>query len=109
MMFLGYDEVARICMTHSFNDGTTKNYVGNYDTTFEEFQLIENTLKSIKLDDYDKLIQLRDALAGSEGIMNVEDRMNDVKKRYGFYPQEKRDRNIYLLNYFETKMNKNFI
>ena len=28
MMSLGYDEVARICMTHSFSDGTTKDYVG---------------------------------------------------------------------------------
>ena len=39
--------------------------------------------------------------------MNVEDRMNDVKRRYGYYPQEKWDRNIYLMKYFETKMNKN--
>ena len=106
MMELGYDEVARVCMTHSFNDGTTKNYVGKYDTTFEEFQLIENTLNSIELDEYDKLIQLCDALAGSDCIMNVEDRMNDVKRRYGFYPQDKWDRNIYLMKYFETKMNK---
>lgn len=107
MMSLGYDEVARICMTHSFNDGTTKYYVGKYDTTPEEFELIENTLKSIEFDEYDLLIQLCDALAGSEGIMNVEERMNDVKRRYGFYPKDKWDRNIYLLNYFEGKMNKN--
>ena len=106
MMALGYDEVARVCMTHSFNDGTTKCYVGKYDTTPEEFELIENTLESIEFDEYDKLIQLCDALAGSECILNIEDRMNDVKSRYGFYPQEKWDNNIALMKYFENKMNK---
>ncbi|MGN1344326.1 MAG: HD domain-containing protein [Traorella sp.] len=106
MMSLGYDEVARVCLTHSFNDQTTKNYIGKFDTTFEELKLIEDTLKSIELDEYDKLIQLCDALAGSECIMNIEDRMNDVKRRYGFYPQEKWNHNISLMKYFENKMNK---
>ena len=106
MMELGYDEVARVCLTHSFVDKSTKHYVGKFDTTPEELELIENTLKSIEYDEYDSLIQLCDALAGSDCIMNVEDRMNDVKRRYGYYPQDKWDRNIYLIKYFESKMNK---
>ena len=104
MMSLGYDEVARICLTHSFTDGTTKYYIGNFDTTPEELKIIEDALGVITLDEYDKLIQLCDALAGSEGVLNMEDRMNDVKRRYGSFPQEKWDGNFALKKYFETEM-----
>lgn len=107
MMELGYDEVARVCLTHSFVGRSIEHYIGKFDTTPEELELIKNELSSIEFDEYDSLIQLCDALAGSDCIMNVEDRMNDVKKRYGNYPQEKWDRNIYLMKYFENKMNKN--
>lgn len=106
MMSLGYDEVARVCMTHSFTDGTTNDYVGKFDTSEEEMKLIQNTIKSIELDDYDKLIQMCDALSGSEGVMNMEDRMNDVRRRYGSYSQKKWDSNMALRQYFEQKMGK---
>ena len=85
MMKLGYDEAARVCMTHSFTDGTTGDYVGKFDTSEEELKLIQETIRSIELDEYDKLIQLCDAMAGSEGVMSLEDRMNDVRRRYGYY------------------------
>ena len=104
MMSLGYDEVARICMTHSFSDGTTKYYVGKFDTTEEELELIETMLKNTVLDEYDKLIQLCDAMSGSEGVMNMEDRMNDVRRRYGHYSQQKWDSNMALRKHFEKKM-----
>ena len=31
MMSLGYDEVARICLTHSFNNMTTDVYIGRFE------------------------------------------------------------------------------
>ena len=40
MMSLGYDDVARICLTHSFNEKDITKYVGNFDTTEEETALI---------------------------------------------------------------------
>ena len=54
-------------------------------------------------DDYDKLIQLCDALAGAEGVVSMEERMTDIKRRYGSYPQEKWDANMALRRYFEKK------
>ena len=39
----------------------------------------------------------------AEGIVSIEERMLDVKKRYGYYPQEKWERNIELKEYFENK------
>ena len=58
------------------------------------------------MDDYDRLIQLCDSLAGSEGVLKLEERMEDVKKRYGSYPQEKWEFNIRLKEYFEKKTGK---
>ncbi len=51
--------------------------------------MIKTELARTVYDDYDRLIQLCDSLAGAEGVLDIEDRMNDVKKRYGFYPQDK--------------------
>lgn len=107
MMTLGYDEVAKICLTHSFNNQTRNEYIGKTDTTAEETSLIESQLRSVHFDDYDKLIQLCDALAGAEGVLDIERRMEDVKQRYGFYPQAKWDRNLELKTYFEKKTGKN--
>lgn len=103
MMSLGYDEVAKICLTHSFNTQSVNAYIGNFDTTEEELKLINAVLDQVIFDDYDRLIQLCDALAGSEKVMDIEARMGDVKRRYGAYPQEKWDTNISLKEYFEKK------
>ena len=106
MMSLGYDEVARICLTHSFNNKTTDEYIGNFDTTDEELKMVQDALEAIVLDEYDRLIQLCDALAGAEGVLNIEDRMLDVKRRYGSFPQAKWDSNLELKRYFEEKTGK---
>ena len=107
MMSLGYDEVAKICLTHSFNNSTIQEYIGKFDVSDEELELIETALAKVNMDDYDKLIQLCDALAGSDSVLNIEDRMRDVKQRYGYYPQEKWNSNIRLKNYFEEKTGNN--
>lgn len=103
MMSLGYEEAARICLTHSFNTGSIQDYIGNFDTTKEESALIIDALSSISLDEYDRLIQLCDSLAGAEGVLDIKERMNDVKRRYGAYPQEKWDYNLKLKEYFEKR------
>lgn len=106
MMELGYPAVARICLTHSFNLPTLDVYVGKWDITPEQQEEIQTLLNGIQYDDYDRLIQLCDCLAGTEGVMDVEARMADVKRRYGFYPQEKWDANMKLKRYFEEKAGK---
>ncbi|MBE5865738.1 MAG: HD domain-containing protein [Lachnospiraceae bacterium] len=106
MMSLGYDEVAQICLTHSFNSQSTDEYIGDFDTTDEELKLIQDTLKVVVMDEYDRLIQLCDSLAGAEGVLNIEEHMADVKRRYGSYPREKWDSNLALKRHFEEKMGK---
>ena len=58
------------------------------------------------MDDYNRLIQLCDSLAGTECVLDIESRMEDVKHRYGSYPQRKWDSNLLLKKYFEEKIGK---
>ena len=106
MMSLGYEEAAKICLTHSFQNQSMEDYIGKSDTSDEEHRLIHMALGNVVMDDYDRLIQLCDALAGSEGVLDMEERMEDVKKRYGSYPQEKWESNVKLKDYFEKKIGK---
>ena len=103
MMSLGYDEAAKVCLTNSFHDQTTDGYIGKFDTTQEELQIIRDALQTLAVDEYDRLIQLCDALAGAERVLDIEERMKDVKQRYGYYPQEKWENNIRLKQHFEEK------
>ncbi len=107
MLSLGYDEAAKICLTHSFNNRTTDEYIGAFDTTDEELALIKSALSHTVMDDYDRLIQLCDSLAGSTGVLKIEERMADVRRRYGSYPQEKWNSNLKLKEYFEQKTGRN--
>ena len=36
MKSLGYDEVAKICLTHSFNNHTVDEYIGKFDVSNAE-------------------------------------------------------------------------
>ena len=107
MISLGYDEVARVCLSHSFNDQSLDDYVGNRDTSPEETALIEKTLGGMVYDEYDRLIQLCDSLAGAEGVLDIEERMEDVRRRYGSYPQNKWEINLALKRHFEELAGRN--
>lgn len=106
MMSSGYDEVAKACLTHSFHNQSVDDYVGKFDTTEEELKMIKDALKETCMDEYDRLVQLCDSLAGAEGVMAIEERMEDVRRRYGSYPQDKWDSNLKLKEHFEEKAGK---
>ena len=106
LLNLGYEDAARIALTHSFNTGKLEDYVGKFDITEEKQAELRHLLSITKQDDYDYLIQLCDAVALPECIVSIEERMTDVKTRHGYYSQEKWDKNIYLKQYFERKMGK---
>lgn len=103
MLELGYDEAAKICLTHSFSIQNIQDYIGRFDITDDELRELEAALAAAKYDDYDRLIQLCDSMAGAEGVMTMEARMSDVARRYGNYPQEKWDKNMELKDYFSAK------
>ena len=107
MKSLGYDEAAKVCLTHSFHNHTVDDYIGKFDVSEQELALIQTELDKTVYDEYDRLIQLCDALAGAEGVLDIEERMSDVRKRYGSYPPEKWAANIRLMRHFEEKMHRN--
>ncbi len=109
MMSLGYDECAKICLTHSFPYKNIKSYNGKNDCTFEETEFIKNFISDIQYDDYDRLIQLCDALSFPEGAVIIEKRLVDVTLRNGFneYTLSKWKSFFVLKNYFDMKTNTN--
>lgn len=106
LMELGFEDAAKICLTHSFNLMDINDYIGKFDVEDWQVRELENLLRETELDDYDLLIQLCDSLATWEGVVSLEERMLDVKERYGYYPQSKWERNVELKKYFEKKAGK---
>lgn len=102
----GYDEAARICITHSFAIKDIKTSIGKDDVSDMDRQRIIDLLNSYQYDDYDRLIQVCDSIAMAQGPVDMEKRMSDVKERYGNYPQSKWDKHIELKKHFEDKMGK---
>ncbi len=83
----GHDEVAQICLTHSYPLHNFKWYVGgaNDCSEAETAELVEELGKAV-YSDYDRLIQLCDSLASAEGVCLMEKRLLDVAMRYGVKP-----------------------
>lgn len=76
----GWDEVARICMTHSYP--LMKDEFDDAPDTEEE-RAIKEYISSCEADDYDRLIQICDALATDYGFVILEKRFVNVTRRYG--------------------------
>ena len=98
---LGYYTAPKICLTHSFNLKDVDDYIGKVDISEEQMQELKQLLEKTEFDDYDRMIQLLDSTCGADGTKNLEQRMNDVKVRYGYYPQSKWEKNFELKEYFE--------
>lgn len=101
---MGYDDAARICLTHSFQFPELSFYIGEKDLEPDQMEELKKLLQNTVYDDYDYLIQLLDATCSADGTKNMERRMNDVKLRYGSYPLVKWARNLELKKLFEEKM-----
>ena len=79
---LGYDDAARICMTHSFpyQDILISS---DWDVNEDDLASIGEYIAGLTYNDYDRLLQLCDCLALSSGLCLLEKRMIDVALRYG--------------------------
>lgn len=79
----GWDEVAKICLTHSFMIQDIRSEIAKWDVNEEEGIFIDTFISDCKYDYYDRLIQLCDSLATEQGICMLETRFVDVTRRYG--------------------------
>lgn len=83
----GYPGAARICLTHSFPGDDLRFAAvgaGQWDCNEEELEFVDDYLASIEYDDYDRLIQLCDALALPDELCVLEKRFVDIALRHGF-------------------------
>lgn len=80
---LGHDDAARICLTHSFVIQDVHAHAGVWDCTAAELELVTAVLLPLTYSDYDRLIQLCDALALPDGCALLEKRLVDIALRHG--------------------------
>jgi len=84
LISLGFDETARICLTHSYPIKVAASGFGGWDGSEAELQFVQDYLDRIEYTPYDRLIQLCDSLALPNGFCLIEKRLIDVVMRYGF-------------------------
>lgn len=80
---LGFDDAARICITHSFVLKNVNVYKGRWDCSAEDLAFIEKFLNETEFHAYDRLSQLCDAVAIDKGICLIEKRIVDASLRGG--------------------------
>lgn len=79
----GFDNAARICLTHSFPLKGIHSVAGKWDCSAHELEFVNEYITHLEFDDYDRLIQLCDALALPSGFCLIEKRLLDVALRHG--------------------------
>ncbi len=87
MIEAGFDEVARICLTHSFPLPEVACYSGQLDCSDDDVAFLDRYLAETPQTDYDRLIQLADGLCLPTGFCLLEKRLVDVAMRYGTGPR----------------------
>lgn len=100
---LGHLDVAKVCLTHSFPLKNINSYSGKFDLSKEKLTFLENKLNDVEYDDYDRLIQLCDAVSLPTSFCILEVRLIDVAIRNGVneYSIEKWKKFIELKGYFD--------
>lgn len=102
LMEKGLPEVARICLTHSFNP-KEKVQILELDNP-EKTEFVKQFVMGAEYDDYDKLIQLADFMSGSHGITTIERRFCSVLSRHDLPEPQMVLRRLYeLKEYFDEK------
>lgn len=103
----GWEKAAQICISHTFMIQDIKTSIGIFDISHEEYLFMEDFIKNAVYDDYDRLVQLCDALALPTGFCLLEKRLVDVALRYGTPPVtvERWKKILEIKDLFENKIN----
>lgn len=81
---LSFEEGARICLTHTFQYKNVDAIYDEWDCTRDEKDFLKEYLKVIRYSDYDRLIQLCDALTFASGYCYAEKKMVNSVLQNGF-------------------------
>jgi hypothetical protein len=81
---MGYEDSARICLTHSYPVKDAAYGSSVWDGSATEYTFVQAYLDRIEYTPYDRLIQLCDSIVQPSGACLMEMRLVDVVLRYGF-------------------------
>lgn len=84
LVSLGYEDAARVCLTHSFPIPFAGAGAGQWDAPPQDVAFVQEFLDQNPPDENDHLIQLCDSLSLPSGFCLMEKRLVDVALRYGF-------------------------
>ena len=93
MKSLGYDEVAKICLTHSFNNHTIDEYIGKFDVTDEE---VDNYITDLK--------KMSDEAENADDVKKVIAQF-DSEDEYWAYEKEVYQKQLPIQKYVESLEN----
>ena len=82
----GWEKAAQICISHAFMVKDISSSIGVFDMPDEDREFMRRFVQEVVYDDYDRLVQLCDALALPSGFCLLEKRFVDVAIRYGIHP-----------------------
>ncbi len=80
-----WEKAAQICISHAFMIQDIDTSIGEFDVSEEDYQFMKQFINSAVYDNYDRLVQLCDALALPTGFCILEKRFVDVTIRYGLH------------------------
>ena len=89
MLKLGYDDVARICLTHTFHIQNFSDEEYNYPKEWLDWA--KTKLRNYEYDDYDRLIQFCDMLTEGFNFVTIEQRAEGIARRYHLSAAQKQN------------------
>jgi HD superfamily phosphohydrolase YqeK len=101
----GYEDCARICMTHTFQYKDVNAIYDFWDCSADELDTVRRFLDSVEYNDYDLLIQLSDAMSTDTGFCILERKMVKSAIRFGVKDIliKKWESTLKLKEYFDNK------
>lgn len=101
-----WNEIAQICITHSFMVKDIKSSIGVWDISEKEYDFMKGYVENVVYSDYDLLVQLCDSVSLSNGFCLLEKRFMDITLRYGLheYTLDRYKRLLDIKAYFEEKI-----
>ena len=107
LMEKDFPEAARTSLTHTFYN-VEEFLNGGFDErlTPYDIKLLRDWLSENEYDDYDKLVQLADSMAGWMGVMTIDDRFCDILLRHPVANPQGALKKLYeIKDYFDDKIN----
>lgn len=89
MLKLGYDDVARICLTHTFHIQNFSDEEYNYPKEWLDWA--KTKLRNYEYNDYDRLIQFCDMLTEDFNFVTIEQRAEGIARRYHLSATQKQN------------------